>query len=70
MVCSPVRELVDYLLVQADKPWYNYYIFVLTFALKCNSLVLQCGLHPTDSDGMVKSLDPEQPSNLGLHCFF
>ena len=32
MVCPPVREiihslkLVDYLHVQADKPWYNYYI--------------------------------------------
>ena len=31
MVCPPVREiihslkLVDYLLVQADKQWYNYY---------------------------------------------
>ena len=31
MVCPPVREiihslkLVDYLLIQADKPWYNYY---------------------------------------------
>ena len=32
MVCPPVGEiihllkLVDYLLVQADKPWYNYYL--------------------------------------------
>ena len=32
MVCPPVREiihelkLVDYLLVQADKAWYDYYV--------------------------------------------
>ena len=32
MVCPPVREiihglmLVDYHLVQTDKPWYNYYL--------------------------------------------
>ena len=32
MVCPPVREiihelkLVVYILVQADKPWYNYYL--------------------------------------------
>ena len=32
MVCPPLGQkkhslkLVDYLLVQADKPWYNYYI--------------------------------------------
>ena len=32
MVCPPVRkiihslELVDYLLVQVDKTWYNYYL--------------------------------------------
>ena len=29
MACPPVRELiklVDNLLVQADKPWYNYYM--------------------------------------------
>ena len=25
-VCPPVRKLVDYLHVQADNPWYNYYI--------------------------------------------
>ena len=36
MVCAPVREiihslkLVDYLLVKADKPWYNYYMYLLT----------------------------------------
>ena len=22
-----IIQLVDYLLVQADKPWYNYYVF-------------------------------------------
>ena len=32
MICPPLREiihslkLVDYLLVQADKQWYNYYL--------------------------------------------
>ena len=33
-VCPPVRKiihslkLVDYLHVQADNPWYNYYLFI------------------------------------------
>ena len=39
MVFPPVREiihslkLVDYLHVQADNPWYNYYLYHFTFRL-------------------------------------
>ena len=35
MVCLPVREIIhslelmDYLLIQVDKPWYNYYLSLL-----------------------------------------
>ena len=35
IVCPPVREIihelkfVDYLLLQADNPWYNYYVLRL-----------------------------------------
>ena len=37
MGCPPVRKiihslkLVDYLHVQADNPWYNYYLFLFVF---------------------------------------
>ena len=37
MGCPPVRKiihslkLVDYLHVQADNPWYNYYLVILIF---------------------------------------
>ena len=40
MICPPVREIIhslkllDYLPVQADKPWYNYYIILLVQADK------------------------------------
>ena len=39
-MCPPVRKiidslkLVDYLHVQANKPWYNYYLFIATDCLK------------------------------------
>ena len=44
-VCPPVRKiihslkLVDYLHVQADNPWYNYYIIRPLSQLLCNGMV-------------------------------
>ena len=41
MVCPPVREIIhslklaDYLLLQADKPWYNFYLTLFSFLFAC-----------------------------------
>ena len=43
MVCLPVRviihsqKLVDYLRVQADKPGYNYYLYLMSRARNYNA---------------------------------
>ena len=53
-ICPPVRKiihslkLVDYLLLQADNPWYNYYLFTrLDYLFTCVLFVSNCATDST-----------------------
>ena len=54
-VCPPVRKIIhllklmDYLHVQADNPWYNYYLSLKSFSLNFDMMLTSvrvCRAHP------------------------
>ena len=58
-VCLPVwkiihlLKLVDYFFVQADKPWYNYYILLHLFSLMLGAPVAEGEIFSTVKKGSI-----------------